>query len=329
MVNKCVVLGCKSGYYSQKRDPVSSFGFPFNKPYLLDQWIDFVNRLDWKPTKNSVICAKHFENKFILAGKRTVLKWKLNPVPTLYASVKEKELPIISEAPTSSQTFPLLGKKEINGESRLDLDLFPVAKDSLTLHTSSSSKSFRSLLKVRICKRNKDQHRKQNDLITSFDDISETNAPQGYLTHKTSKYIVFYKLIFNDKTNFPEIVDAIKINKNLNVELLFRGDEVPLPLWFTKDENCTIKRFSMLDDFLSYLSNLQKKGNFFIEEMKKHQYYSENHSYSYSLEFLRFAFFLFSTSKQAYQVVLDHLPFPSIQSLKQVSSIQGFGEQDC
>ena len=40
--------------------------------------------MDWSPTSNSVICANHFDQKFILHGKRKKLNWKLNPVPSIY-----------------------------------------------------------------------------------------------------------------------------------------------------------------------------------------------------------------------------------------------------
>ena len=72
MVNKCVVFGCNSGYSTSKEN-VSSFRFPAEKPELLQKWIKFVNRADWIPTKNSVICCKYFESKFLYEGKRTKL----------------------------------------------------------------------------------------------------------------------------------------------------------------------------------------------------------------------------------------------------------------
>ena len=85
MVNKCVVFGCNSGYSTCKEN-VSSFRFPAANPELLQKWIKFVNRADWIPTKNSVICCKHFESKFLNEGKRTKLHWKLNPIPTVHAA---------------------------------------------------------------------------------------------------------------------------------------------------------------------------------------------------------------------------------------------------
>ena len=98
MVNKCVVFGCKSGYVSQQ-DKVPGFSFPLSTPDLLEKWIKFVNRVNWKPTKHSIICVKHFEEEFISQGKRMTLKWKLQPIPTIHT---EKALKRPSTLPTSS-----------------------------------------------------------------------------------------------------------------------------------------------------------------------------------------------------------------------------------
>ena len=83
MVNKCVIYGCKSEYKSNVNS-VPSFHFPLQKVDLLAKWTKFVNHLDWSLISNSVICANHFDQKFILNGKRKKLNWKLNPVPTIY-----------------------------------------------------------------------------------------------------------------------------------------------------------------------------------------------------------------------------------------------------
>ena len=77
MVNKCAVFGCKRGYESkEKHDDYHAFYFPTgeNKSHLLTAWEKFVARKDWNHTKNSVICEFHFEEKFILKGKRWTLK---------------------------------------------------------------------------------------------------------------------------------------------------------------------------------------------------------------------------------------------------------------
>ena len=86
MVNKCVAFGCNSGYASSKEN-VPSFRFPTDKSDLMEKWVKFVNRADWIPTKNSVLCCKHFDSQFIKHGKKNKLQWKLNPVPTIHTEI--------------------------------------------------------------------------------------------------------------------------------------------------------------------------------------------------------------------------------------------------
>ena len=43
-----------------------------------------MNRANWEPKPSSVICFKHFENKYVISGKRKTLNWKMNPIPTLH-----------------------------------------------------------------------------------------------------------------------------------------------------------------------------------------------------------------------------------------------------
>ena len=75
MVNKCVAFRCKTGYNSSlEYIKVASFHFPLKNQQLLNYWIRFVNRSDWVPLPNSVLCEKHFNEKYIIRG----IKCKLN-----------------------------------------------------------------------------------------------------------------------------------------------------------------------------------------------------------------------------------------------------------
>ena len=109
MVNKCVAFGCNSGYKSSSKSDgtISSFHFPLDKPELLQDWIRFVNRCDWKPTTNSVLCELHFDDKFISRGKRSKLLWKLNPIPTLHSN-NVLERPSTLPIPTPKRKPPTL-----------------------------------------------------------------------------------------------------------------------------------------------------------------------------------------------------------------------------
>ena len=87
MVNKYVAFGCKTGYNSSLEDiKVASFHFPLKNQQLLNYWIRFVNRSDWVPSPNSVLCEKHFNEKYIIRGIKCKLNWNLNPIPEIFSS---------------------------------------------------------------------------------------------------------------------------------------------------------------------------------------------------------------------------------------------------
>ena len=74
------------GICSQEEDDCSlaTFHFPSKKEELLSRWIKLVGKTDWAPTNASVFCENHFKEEFLKRGKRTTLKWDLNPVPTIH-----------------------------------------------------------------------------------------------------------------------------------------------------------------------------------------------------------------------------------------------------
>ena len=61
--------------------------FSFEKPRIKQKmdYRRFVNSEDWALTSCSGICSKHFEEKFLKVGKRATLRWKLQPVPSIYS----------------------------------------------------------------------------------------------------------------------------------------------------------------------------------------------------------------------------------------------------
>ena len=74
-----MAFGCSSGY-DTNGEKVSTFSFPLGQSNLIEKQIKFVNRNNWFPTKNSVLSIKHFEDKYILKGKRNKLNWNLQPI---------------------------------------------------------------------------------------------------------------------------------------------------------------------------------------------------------------------------------------------------------
>ena len=107
MVNKCVVGNCYTGHLTGPRK--ASFSFP-EDPDLRKRWIYFVNRKDWQPTKHSVICIDHFDEKYIKVGKqRTKLLWNIFPVPTKQVDVASApsllRAPVLPRPPPTKRYF--------------------------------------------------------------------------------------------------------------------------------------------------------------------------------------------------------------------------------
>ena len=86
MVNKYAAVSCKSGYVSSE-EIISTFRFPLKNGRLKSRkWEELVNLTGWMPSPHSVLFELHFEEKVIICGGRTNLKWSLSPVPTILST---------------------------------------------------------------------------------------------------------------------------------------------------------------------------------------------------------------------------------------------------
>ena len=214
---------------------MATFHFPKQKEELLKRWEKFVAKKDWSSTSSSVLCEKHFQEKFLKRGKRTTLKWDLNPVPTIHDD-KAKKRPA---------DFP-----EIQ-ELRKPPKIRSILPDQL--------KEFSDIDKIRTHE--------------EIDPIK--HCPQGYEGKKKDSSIVFYRTIFDEITGFPTISAAILIDNQLHVKLQCDGLPVPLPKWFTKARNAKLDKFSMLSNFPAYLSNhADEHPSGIMDELRRRQNYS-------------------------------------------------------
>ena len=122
MLDKCCVYKCRSNYDDGPKETV--FFFPDErKDYDLRQrWIKFVNRDDWKPSKKSCICRKHFEAKYYKTGaqgKRYRLVKKQKPMPTIF-DPEENHLSVESMIKTFEITgVQCIHSKKITNEKNL------------------------------------------------------------------------------------------------------------------------------------------------------------------------------------------------------------------
>ena len=138
MVNKCVVVGCSTNYESMRKktkvnsvesselvhEKISTFHFPTEET-LKRKWIKFVCRgNDYLPSKNSVICSSHFEEKYLLKGeKRIRLNFSLSLVPTIYP---KDFVPQSSILPSASK---------INNESPQEKECYQTSMKNFYLKT--------------------------------------------------------------------------------------------------------------------------------------------------------------------------------------------------
>ena len=252
MVNICVAISCKSGH-ATCTEKVSLFSFPLHKPDLNEHWVRFVKRTNWQPSQSSILCVQHFEEKFILNGLKSNLKWAINPLPTFHSDEVRKR------------------------PSTLPTPVIPRKAPKTRLYREDQIGSFRD-----------------NDTISSFEDLTDKHCPPGFQYKKkqtswrgkvvSPNCVIYYNLKFDDKTSFPKVFEAIKVDKDLHVLLQFIGRSLPLPPWFIQGTEAKLKRFSMLENFPSYITNLADGNPYsLLDEIENRRYYKPRGRPPYSL----------------------------------------------
>ena len=274
MVNKCCVPKCHSGYSSVKRK-VASFHFPKDTG-LKTAWIRFVNRKDWQPTENSVVCELHFEDKFLNKGKRCTLK-NINPIPTIYP----KELLELPSCLPTSQSKRNPPRKRFFQEDELQ--------------------SFRKV-----------------DVI-NFEQLTDKVSPPGFEYRKLEYSVIYYNLQFDESKQFPKVLEIIKIDSSLRVKLQYNDIPLPLPSWLTSSFNGTLTKLSMLENLPAYIKNtVSEKHEELLEELNRRKLFQPKGRPPYSPSMIRYALLLRYTSLQAYKLLLNKFPFPSISLLNRI-----------
>ena len=65
--------------------------------------------------------------------------------------------------------------------------------------------------------------------------------------------VVFYNVVFNEQS-MPQIMESIKVDKNLKVELQYMGNPVPLPPWFVTCRDAKLNHLTQLENFPAYIT---------------------------------------------------------------------------
>ena len=122
-----------------------------------------------------------------------------------------------------------------------------------------------------------------------------------------------------EETDFPSLKECIRIDTNLNVQLQYDGNPIPLPPWFVNGHNAKLTRFSMLENFPPYIQNIVSEGSkSILKELQKIQHFKPKGRPSFSAEIIRFSLLLRYTSAQAYKLLLEKFPLPSFSALQKI-----------
>ena len=66
-----------------------------------------------------------------------------------------------------------------------------------------------------------------------------------------------------------EVTDCVRLDRDLNVKLFFKGSPLPLPQWFHHERDCQLTEKSMMQNFLNYI-RLEGEQTFnILEELKE------------------------------------------------------------
>ena len=165
------------------------------------------------------------------------------------------------------EKFITRGKRNTHKKS---LHPYPTIQTRIALKRPSTLQTVsapRKATKVRDFEKDELEKFKTNDITQKFEDLTLRSAPVGFQCHKTENFIVCYNLVFNGKTGFPQVQEAITIDKNFLVKLQFCSNNEPLPQWFTKGKTAELNSYSILENFLSCLRSFQEKQNQLLIEM--------------------------------------------------------------
>ena len=77
---------------------------------------------------------------------------------------------------------------------------------------------------------------------------------------RTETAIVYYNVVFGEESMMPQIMESIKIDENLRVELQYMGNPVPLPPWFVMCRDAKLNHLTQLENFPAYIKNVADNG---------------------------------------------------------------------
>ena len=122
--------------------------------------------------------------------------------------------------------------------------------------------------------------------------------------------------------SIPQVSETIVVDKMLHIKLFSVASPIPLPEWFRKGSDCCLRKKSMPENLPSYIRNfveVKKLPDDILSELELIRYKKTVDKPKYSVNMLRYALLLRYTSVQAYKLLLQQFPLPSLSLLKKLT----------
>ena len=110
-----------------------------------------------------------------------------------------------------------------------------------------TSKTTRKLPRKRLISNDQMDNFRERDTITSLADLNKTTASDGFQFKKSNDHALCYNLVFEEETKFPKVLETIKVDADLHVQLQYNDKPIPLPQSFVQGHNARLERVSMLE----------------------------------------------------------------------------------
>ena len=234
MPDKCCVPNCRGNYLGTKEhteEKVSVFGFPTD-PERRAKWVRMIPREGLEVNDRTVVCEKHFVPEFIIrVDSATRADGSILMVPQKRPKLASDAYPSLFPNNSSYLSEPPKKRKS------------PAAR--LAEQTARDNEGFLEWM--------------QNDTISSYDELAlkiddfvKTISNSHWITLHADNCLCLYTVDVVDK---PRITTAIKIMRNLNVEVC-RGEShvKSSSLGWILGKPCVLKCFSQLSSLLSHFS---------------------------------------------------------------------------
>ena len=92
-----------------------------------------------------------------------------------------------------------------------------------------------------------------HDKINSLHDFNQSHSPPGFEFRQLEGCVIFYRLKFDNFLRFPTILEFIRTEKGLHVQLQYDGIPLPLPSWSVNGHDAKVDKLNMLENFPPYI----------------------------------------------------------------------------